>query len=108
MPKGQTLRPLGSTGGSRKRCFRDRGSIVLRVGGSPERGLVQHFARNIFQHASRNVFFMIFVVLGPIWSPLGSLGGHFFVFVLHIFSEVDFGMILESVLGGAGGRGGFV
>ena len=72
-----------------KRWFRSNETIVLRVGGGPEKALVQHLARNVFQHASRNEFSSFFTIWRD-WCPLETLGGDFFQIFGILFQRLIF------------------
>ena len=83
---------------------------ILKSRGFPERPLVKHFVCNVFRSASWNdAFYNLFPLRCPIEGPLGTLGClSLFLHFWHTFSEVDFVVLLGSVLGGAGGRGRLV
>ena len=89
MPKGTILTAFGGTGGKVK-TVRVHETSVLRVEGGPERALVQHFARNVFQHASRNEFFRSFCRFGRDWGPIGDPWGDFFVMFSILFQRSIF------------------
>ena len=72
---------LGAFGEHRCSCMHR--TIILTVGGSSERFLVEHSVDNVFQHAFQN-----FADFGSQWGQLGALGdGTLFGFVR---SDVDF------------------
>ena len=87
VPTGTILRPLGGTVGNVKTMVRFCENIVLRVGGGPERALVQDFAHSVFQAATWNSFFAMFYRFGV---PLETLGGQFFVIFGILFQKLIF------------------
>ena len=52
--------------------FRSCESIILKVGGGPERPLVRHFVHNVFQRAFRNICFAFFIEWAPKGVPKGG------------------------------------
>ena len=105
MPIGTILSGFRGAGGIRQLWFRVRGSIFLRVGGGPERLLCSTFSTLFFDMLLGfvcDVFCWFSVQMWIPWRLLWTVLRHFG----HTCLEVNFWVVLGSIVGGAGGRGG--
>ena len=90
-----------SFGGHEWKCEKNglvKATIISKVGGGPERSLVDHFAHDVFQRASWNEFFAMFyrsgARLGAHWGPFGVFFLQLFAYSFRSQNSSDFGFNL--------------
>ena len=74
---------------------------IVRDGRCLEGPLVQHVVRSVSRRASLNYFLMVSSDLGSKWGSIGSSWGPPSCHFWHVVFKVIFGVVLDSMLGGA-------